>query len=201
MSQGTFSGTLIWLEAFKRTFVLSPKIDFFQGAGSGVFGQKLASSEVWSFLWSLNFVKIKKHLFLQRYSYPLNRCQFHLDFMSPSLALRDFFMFAPLSVHHCSRQMSFLLRHIGASPSTQNWHPTGFYSRHLLTLSRPGGGILPALTLNLYNLFNFFNTQANTTKLGNYFGNLPGNKSVWWVNDLDIWRCHGNQIFTFFTKF
>ena len=46
MSQGTFSGTLIRLEAFKRIFVLSPKIDFFQGVGSGVFGEKLASFEV-----------------------------------------------------------------------------------------------------------------------------------------------------------
>ena len=36
MSQGTFSNTLIRLEAFKIIFVLSPKIDFFprvQGSG------------------------------------------------------------------------------------------------------------------------------------------------------------------------
>ena len=33
MSQETFSETLIPLEAFKRIFVLRPKIDFFQGVG------------------------------------------------------------------------------------------------------------------------------------------------------------------------
>ena len=31
MSQGTFSDTLIRLEAFKRIFVFRPKIDFFEG--------------------------------------------------------------------------------------------------------------------------------------------------------------------------
>ena len=31
MSQGTFSDTLIGLEALKRIFVFRPKIDFFQG--------------------------------------------------------------------------------------------------------------------------------------------------------------------------
>ena len=35
MSQGTFSGTLIRLEAFKRIFALSPKSTFFRGVGSG----------------------------------------------------------------------------------------------------------------------------------------------------------------------
>ena len=40
MSQGTFSDTLIPLEAFKRTFFLRPKIDIFPKGRSRVFGQK-----------------------------------------------------------------------------------------------------------------------------------------------------------------
>ena len=40
MSQGTFSDTLIRLEAFKRIFVFLPKIDFFPRGKSMVFGQK-----------------------------------------------------------------------------------------------------------------------------------------------------------------
>ena len=35
MSQGTFSDTLIRLEALKRTVVFCPKIDFFQGVSQG----------------------------------------------------------------------------------------------------------------------------------------------------------------------
>ena len=42
MSQGTFLDTLIRLEAFKRIFVFSPKIDFFARGYSRVFGQKKA---------------------------------------------------------------------------------------------------------------------------------------------------------------
>ena len=40
MSQGTFSDTLIPLEAFKRIVVFRPKIDFFPRGKSMVFGQK-----------------------------------------------------------------------------------------------------------------------------------------------------------------
>ena len=40
MSQGTFSDTLIPLEAFKRIFFLRPKIDIFPKFRSRVFGQK-----------------------------------------------------------------------------------------------------------------------------------------------------------------
>ena len=40
MPQGTFSDTLIRLEAFKRIVVFRPKIDFFQRVKSMVFGQK-----------------------------------------------------------------------------------------------------------------------------------------------------------------
>ena len=40
MSQGTVSATLIRLEAFKRIFVLRPKIDFFPRGKSMVFGEK-----------------------------------------------------------------------------------------------------------------------------------------------------------------
>ena len=40
MSQGTFSDTLIGLEAFKRIFVFRPKIDFLPRGKSCVFGQK-----------------------------------------------------------------------------------------------------------------------------------------------------------------
>ena len=36
MSQGTFSVTMIRLEAFKRVFVLRPKIDFFSRGRSRV---------------------------------------------------------------------------------------------------------------------------------------------------------------------
>ena len=43
MSQETFSVALIRLEAFKRTFFLSPKIDFFPRGWSRVFGQKLSN--------------------------------------------------------------------------------------------------------------------------------------------------------------
>ena len=35
MALGTFSDTLIRLEALKRIFVLRPKINFFQGIGPG----------------------------------------------------------------------------------------------------------------------------------------------------------------------
>ena len=38
MSQGTFSDTLIRLQAFKRIFVFRPKIDFFPMGKSKVFG-------------------------------------------------------------------------------------------------------------------------------------------------------------------
>ena len=37
---GSFSDTLIRLEAFKRIFVFRPKIDFFPRGKSMVFGQK-----------------------------------------------------------------------------------------------------------------------------------------------------------------
>ena len=40
MSQGTFSDTLILLEALKRIFDLRHKIDFLRNGKSGVFGQK-----------------------------------------------------------------------------------------------------------------------------------------------------------------
>ena len=40
MSQGTFSYTLIRLEAFKRIFVFRPKFFFFPRGKSMVFGQK-----------------------------------------------------------------------------------------------------------------------------------------------------------------
>ena len=50
MSQGTFSDTLIGLEAFKRIFVLRPKIDFFPSGKSTVFGEKRPNFEVGSFL-------------------------------------------------------------------------------------------------------------------------------------------------------
>ena len=40
MSHGTFSDTLIRLEAFKRIFVFRPKIEFFHRGKSMVFGQK-----------------------------------------------------------------------------------------------------------------------------------------------------------------
>ena len=40
MSQGTFSNTLIRLEAFKRIFVFRAKIDFFPRGKSMGFGQK-----------------------------------------------------------------------------------------------------------------------------------------------------------------
>ena len=40
MSQGTFSVTPIRLEAFKRTFVFRPKMDFFPRGESSFFGQK-----------------------------------------------------------------------------------------------------------------------------------------------------------------
>ena len=39
MSLGTFSDTLVRLEAFKRIFVFRPKIDFFPRGNSMVFGQ------------------------------------------------------------------------------------------------------------------------------------------------------------------
>ena len=42
MPQGTFSDTLIRLEAFKRTFVFRPKIDFFS---KGVSPWFLAKNE------------------------------------------------------------------------------------------------------------------------------------------------------------
>ena len=79
MSQGTFSDKLIRLEAFKRKFVLSPKIDFFPRGRFRVFWSKM--SQFWSLIMSVNF---------KLCSYTLNRCQFRLDFMSPSLGLRDF---------------------------------------------------------------------------------------------------------------
>ena len=40
MSQGTFSDTLIRLEAFKKIFVFCSKMDFFPRGKSMVFGQK-----------------------------------------------------------------------------------------------------------------------------------------------------------------
>ena len=40
MSQGTFSDTLIRLEAFKRIFVFCPKMDFLHRGKSRVFSQK-----------------------------------------------------------------------------------------------------------------------------------------------------------------
>ena len=40
MSQGTFTNTLIRLEAFKRIFVFFPKIDFFPRGKFTLFGQK-----------------------------------------------------------------------------------------------------------------------------------------------------------------
>ena len=40
MYKGTFSNTLIQLEAFKRIFFLRPKIDIFPKGRSRVFGQK-----------------------------------------------------------------------------------------------------------------------------------------------------------------
>ena len=40
MAQGTFSNTLIGLEAFKRIFVFRPKIDFFPRCKSRVFRPK-----------------------------------------------------------------------------------------------------------------------------------------------------------------
>ena len=46
MSQGTFSDTLIRLEAFKRIFVFRPKIEFFPTAKSMVFGQKSPNFEL-----------------------------------------------------------------------------------------------------------------------------------------------------------
>ena len=39
MSQGTFSDTLIRLEAFKRIFVFRPKMDFFPRGKSMVFAK------------------------------------------------------------------------------------------------------------------------------------------------------------------
>ena len=41
MSQGTFSDTLIRLEAFKRIFVIRPKSDFFPRGQSRVFWPSL----------------------------------------------------------------------------------------------------------------------------------------------------------------
>ena len=46
MSQGTFSGTLVRLEAFKRIFLFRPKIDFFPRGKSMLFGQKSPNFEV-----------------------------------------------------------------------------------------------------------------------------------------------------------
>ena len=40
MSQGTFTDTLIRLEAFKRIFVFHLKIDLFPRGTSRIFGQK-----------------------------------------------------------------------------------------------------------------------------------------------------------------
>ena len=40
MSQGTFSDLLIRLEAFKRIFVVRPKINFLPGGKPTVLGQK-----------------------------------------------------------------------------------------------------------------------------------------------------------------
>ena len=40
MPEGTFSDIMIRLEAFKRIFVLRPKIYFFPRVKSRVFGQK-----------------------------------------------------------------------------------------------------------------------------------------------------------------
>ena len=40
MSQGTFSGTLNRLEAFKTIFVFRLKVDFFLRGKSMLFGQK-----------------------------------------------------------------------------------------------------------------------------------------------------------------
>ena len=40
MSQGTFCGKLVRLEAFKRIFVFRLNIDFFLRGKSTVFGQK-----------------------------------------------------------------------------------------------------------------------------------------------------------------
>ena len=40
MSQGMFPDTMIGLEAFKRIFVLRPKIDFFPKGKSRIFVQK-----------------------------------------------------------------------------------------------------------------------------------------------------------------
>ena len=40
MSQGTFSDTLIRLEALKRIFVFRPKIDFFLRGKSMLLGQE-----------------------------------------------------------------------------------------------------------------------------------------------------------------
>ena len=46
MSQGTFLDTLIRLEAFKRIFVIRPKLDFFQKGKSMIFGQNWPIFEV-----------------------------------------------------------------------------------------------------------------------------------------------------------
>ena len=40
MSQGTFSDTLIRLEAFKTIFVFRPKLDFFLRGKSMLFNEK-----------------------------------------------------------------------------------------------------------------------------------------------------------------
>ena len=43
MSQGTFSDTLVRLDAFKRISVFGPKIDFLPKGKSMLFGQKGAT--------------------------------------------------------------------------------------------------------------------------------------------------------------
>ena len=46
MSHGTFSDTLIPLEAFKTIFLFRPKLQFFPRGKSMVFGQKVPNFEV-----------------------------------------------------------------------------------------------------------------------------------------------------------
>ena len=41
MSHGTFSDTLIRMDAFKRIFVFGPKIDFLPKGKSMLFGEKM----------------------------------------------------------------------------------------------------------------------------------------------------------------
>ena len=78
----------------------------------------------------------KEASFLQRYSYPLNRCQFHSDFMFPSLGLKGrFYVYTLKCTPLFSLNVIFVKTHWGEPLYSKLASHCGFYSRHQFTLS------------------------------------------------------------------